>query len=448
VRGELNMPVAWTPTADKPLLLGLLTDVSGSMATSIQNDSRPGRSRLDSLRDSLDDLIARAAKLCVEGVGGNVSPRMRLFAYGFGFGGPLAFFLGGGDSVQDLLSLGSGPESAVGIDELARDWQIYRDHIGGLVPKMGGDTPMTAAFRIAKARVKHELSLRSYSGSPILFVVSDGVPTDASTNDVIELARDLKNAGIVVVSCLLTDDDITKARHLYGTIQDDWPEGARLMFECASFLPDRSPFDAYFVENRWTIERDSKLFTQINTSAVLEEFSKVVLSPLDSGGDGQPTAARSSVRVFVTYSHADAKYLEKDSLLGYLSALENEGVEFFTDRDIAQGELWNDRILGAIKSTDVVLALVSQAFLNSRYCQEVEIAKFLASRAKRGTKILPVILSPCDWRSHNWLVQTQALPRDGKTLEVELKSKGKRQQLFLDVLMSLRTAAQEVRSQA
>lgn len=439
------MPAASAPTADRPLLLGLLTDVSGSMATSIQNDARPGRSRLDSLRESLDDLIARAAKLCIEGVGGNVSPRMRLFAYGFGFGGPLAFFLGGGDSVQDLLGMESDPQPAIGIDELARDWQIYRDHIGKLVPKMGGDTPMTEAFRIAKARVEHELSLRAYSGSPILFVISDGVPTDAPANEVIELARDLKEAGIVVVSCLLTDDDITEARRLYGTVQDGWPDGARLMFECASPLPERSPFDAFFVENRWTIEPGSRLFTQINTSAVLEEFSKVVLSPLDSARDRPSARSTSTVRVFVTYSHADAKYLDKRSLLGYVSALESEGVEFFTDRDIAQGELWNDRIMDAIEETDVVLALVSQAFLNSPYCQEVEIARFLAARAKRGTKILPVILSPCDWRTHDWLSQTQALPRDGKTLEVELRTKGKREQLYLEVLESLRAAAQAVR---
>lgn len=434
-----------TPTADRPLLLGLLTDVSGSMATSIQNDSRPGRSRMDSLRKSLDDLIDKAARLCVEGVGGDVSPRMRLFAYGFGFGGPLAFFLGGGKSVQDLLAIGDSEGSAVGIDELARNWQLYRDHIGSLVPKMAGDTPMAEAFKVAETRFDRELERRPYGGSPILFVVSDGVPTDTSQQDVMAQARRLKRKGITIVSCLLTDADITEPRRLYGAPVDQWPDGARLMFECASELPSRSPFDAYLVENRWTVEHGCRLFTQVNTSALLEEFSKIVLSPLDAGNGGLGDRHDSAVRVFVTYSHADSRYLERDSLLGYLSTLEREGVAFFTDREIAQGDLWNDRIMSAISETDIVLALVSQSFLNSRYCQEVEIASFLSMRGKRGTQILPVILSPCDWRSHEWLSKTQALPRDGKTVELDLRGRGKRDQLFLEVLTSLRSAAQAVR---
>jgi hypothetical protein len=434
------------PTAERPLLLGLLADVSGSMASSVQNDSRPGRSRLDSLRGSLDGLIERAARLSSEGVGGDVSPRMRLFAYGFGFGGPLAYFLGNADGVQDLINLDhSADPRAVGIDRLAGDWKSYRDHIARLVPRMGGDTPMAEAFRIAHQRIRRELANGSYSGSPILFIVSDGMPTDASPAEVVSIANDLRGTGVFVVSCLLTNDDITEPRKLYGSSQDHWPDGAKLMFDCASRLPARSPFDGYLRENQWHVEAGSRLFTQINTSDMLEEFSKVVLSPLASDSERTVAEAGSKVRVFVTYSHSDAKYLERDSLLGYLEALRGEGVDFFTDREIAQGDLWNERILDAIKNTDIVLALVSQAFLNSKYCQEVEIASFLEARSRRGTVILPVILSACDWRSHAWLSQTQALPRDGKTLEKDFRGKGKRDELFLEILESIRSATRAVR---
>lgn len=39
----------------------------------------------------------------------------------------------------------------------------------------------------------------------------------------------------------------------------------------------------------------------------------------------------STIRVFISYSHQDPKYLEDKSLLGYLKGLEQEGVEFWSD---------------------------------------------------------------------------------------------------------------------
>ncbi len=43
-----------------------------------------------------------------------------------------------------------------------------------------------------------------------------------------------------------------------------------------------------------------------------------------------------TVRVFVSYSHADARYLKKNSLLGYLRGLENENVEFRQFQDLRE----------------------------------------------------------------------------------------------------------------
>ncbi|MDG4791784.1 hypothetical protein O7626_38880 [Micromonospora sp. WMMD1102] len=324
----MTLPPNSGPTADRPMLVGLLADVSASMMTSIQNRSGAGGSRLDSLRTALDDLIASAAKHCVEGVGGRVSPRLRLFAYGFGFGNPLAFLLGdGGAKVRDLLDLDNGHPSAVGIDQLARNWTTYRDHISGLVPSMFGDTPMALAFREAEQRFRVELASGSYTRPPVLFVVSDGEPTDEPAAAVRKIADRLKAAGVTIVSCLLTDEDLTEPRRLYGAAQPDWPAGARLMFDCASVLPPGSPFDAYLTENRWPVEAGGRLFTQINQSEVLAEFSKVALSPLRQPVTADPR--QRPIRVFVTYSHQDARYLDQDSLLGSLAGLRSEGFEFF-----------------------------------------------------------------------------------------------------------------------
>jgi hypothetical protein len=51
-----------------------------------------------------------------------------------------------------------------------------------------------------------------------------------------------------------------------------------------------------------------------------------------------------TVKVFVSYSHQDPRYLEKDSLLGFLRGLEKEGVAFWTDLQIPAGSDWDEEI--------------------------------------------------------------------------------------------------------
>ena len=113
-----------------------------------------------------------------------------------------------------------------------------------------------------------------------------------------------------------------------------------------------------------------------------------------------------AVKVFVSYSHQDAEYLKYDSLLGFLKGLEKDGVEFWDDRRIRPGELWDEVIKTNLEEARIALVLVSQFFLDSAYCQNVEIEHCLA----RKTHLFPIILSPCDWQRHDWLSRRQFLP--------------------------------------
>jgi len=152
----------------------------------------------------------------------------------------------------------------------------------------------------------------------------------------------------------------------------------------------------------------------------------------------------SAVKVFVSYSHEDKKYLAKRSLLGYLRGLEQDGVEFWTDQQIKAGQLWDEVIKTQIQLSDIALVLVSQAFLDSKYCQDVEIKQFLAQ-----TKYLfPVILSPCEWQRHDWLARRQFLPGGDKTIETHYKSTGDRKGLFLDIRTQLRDIIHSARLSA
>jgi hypothetical protein len=114
--------------------------------------------------------------------------------------------------------------------------------------------------------------------------LSDGEPTDAAPEEITSLARELHDEEVLIISCYVTDEDLTEPRRLYGSSQVGWPDPALLMFDCASVLPSDSPYEKYLKEYRWILETRSKLFTQVNRSDVLKEFMNVVLSPLDDDG--------------------------------------------------------------------------------------------------------------------------------------------------------------------
>ena len=142
---------------------------------------------------------------------------------------------------------------------------------------------------------------------------------------------------------------------------------------------------------------------------------------------------KKKIKIFISYSHQDDEYLQKNSLFGFLEGLEQEQIEFWMDKEIKTGELWDDEIKQQIQCCDIALVLVSQGFLDSRYCQDEEIKNFLA----RKTFLFPVILSPCDWQRHEWLARRQFLPGREQTIEEHFRDEGKRKRLFLKIRQQL-----------
>jgi len=145
-----------------------------------------------------------------------------------------------------------------------------------------------------------------------------------------------------------------------------------------------------------------------------------------------------ALEVFICHHHDDDRYLEDDSLLGYLKGLENDGTaSFWHDARIVTGELWDDDIKAHISTSAIALILVSQWLLNSEYVMNEEVPRFLKKREEEGMVIFPVILSACDWQSHDWLSKTQFLPERGN-IESDFRESGKRKELFLKILRDLR----------
>ena len=272
------------PTVEAPLLVGILVDVSASMFYSANNLSNEKQNRFQDFQKAFDNLIATAEKKIQEKVDGRIEPLVKIFALGFGFNNPIAIMLGDkGESVRNLLSLKDTSSLTVGIDKLIQNKKLHENNIEDLAFSMFGDTPMREAFQEAEKILEKELKQYPYSKPPILFVISDGMPSDAKSSVIIEIAERLKNKGVLIISCYITNQDVTKPRHLYQATDEDWEDGAKLMFNCASKIPLGSPYLSHFFEFKWEIEEDAHLFTQINQSEqseMLSEFIESVISSL------------------------------------------------------------------------------------------------------------------------------------------------------------------------
>jgi hypothetical protein len=376
------------PSTENPLLAGLLVDVSGSMRSAIENKSGGTLNRLQSFQAALGDLATKAQQLSSRDVG----DRLLLFAYGFGFGNPLSIIFGrSGPAVRDLLDGARPGESTIGISELATKWNYFKSHVEGQAFHMFGATPMLEGFQIVTRRFRDEQQRRKFAG-PVLFILSDGEPTDATAEQVIAVAHALKEDGVLIVSCFVTDRDITATRSLYGTPQPNWPAAATLMYEVSSRIPDDSAFYTYLREHNWNMEPNAHLFSQVNQSQVLSEFLQMLVSPLQNATVAKPSTA--GVNLFVSYSHKDTHWLER--LKVQLSPLiRNQKIDLWDDQRIRAGSHWRKEIDAALAQASAAILLVSPDFLASDFIQEVELPSLLHSAQQRGTRILPLIVAPC-----------------------------------------------------
>jgi hypothetical protein len=186
---------------------------------------------------------------------------------------------------------------------------------------------------------------------------------------------------------------------------------------------------------------------QRQTRVRVAEYSRAAAGTPAAATLPPPAVERGDrVRVFVSYSHEDAKYLKAGSLVEYVSGgLRSDGFDFWFDERIRGSDLWDDRIRQEMERADIALVLVSQSFLNSRYSQETEIRTFIDAARERGLRIYPVILRKCDWKTQPWLVVTQFQPRDGKTVEGSFRTRAARDGLFLTILEELRQIGSDLR---
>ena len=108
----------------------------------------------------------------------------------------------------------------------------------------------------------------------------------------------------------------------------------------------------------------------------------------------------SPVRAFLSYAHEDSAW--RDRVLKQLGWLVNSGqLKAFDDRQIKPGEQWDPRIRAELEAASIIVVLISEHFVGSRYCTIEELVRAV-ERQRSGTADLVAIY--CDW------VDLEALP--------------------------------------
>lgn len=182
--------------------------------------------------------------------------------------------------------LRSAGDTTLDIDELADSWQGDSSSWNDAAQLIFGDTPMKEALNKILARFKVEMQERvSLNPMPVLVLVSDGEPTDG---DPIPLAQSLRDLGVTIISCYITDRDLVNTRTLFGQSEPAWPTGAQIMFKIASEIPDDSPLTRYLLRNGWSIRENPKAFVQANHSQVFQELMGMAMSPVEAGQELLP----------------------------------------------------------------------------------------------------------------------------------------------------------------
>ena len=161
------------------------------------------------------------------------------------------------------------------VDEKELSKERGRELLQNIEPYIYGRTPFYKS--IEKAIELFQASSFS-SHKKLLFILSDGDPTDGETTDRDQVVQKLTEAGVTVVSCFVTDSEQVEPKRLFSRMRPLWKPGEKFMFSLSSKLSTQSLPRTIFVDRGWTIDITNNvthLFLQVNHPDHLREACEV-----------------------------------------------------------------------------------------------------------------------------------------------------------------------------
>jgi serine/threonine protein kinase len=149
------------------------------------------------------------------------------------------------------------------------------------------------------------------------------------------------------------------------------------------------------------------------------------------------------ISIFISYCHEDAPAIEKLGIIPYLRELENDGCDVWSDHNLGTGDDWRRVLTDRLLRSDVLVPLVTQPYLRSHYCRDVEVKSFWDRRTSEGVVIFPIMVAPSNWQSVEWLSTTQFSPRTGTMLKMR---RVRRDELMIGAIQELRSIVSRLRA--
>ncbi len=119
------------------------------------------------------------------------------------------------------------------------------------------------------------------------------------------------------------------------------------------------------------------------------------------------------IKIFIAYSHKDEEDLK--FLSNHLATLKRNGIiEEWSDKKITAGKEWENKIDENLKSSNIIIFLISSDFIASDYCVDIEAKEALLMHKTKKATVIPIIIRHCDWKS--LFGEIQALPEKSKPI--------------------------------
>lgn len=103
-----------------------------------------------------------------------------------------------------------------------------------------------------------------------------------------------------------------------------------------------------------------------------------------------------SLKIFISYSQSDKEY--KNDLLSFLEPMVSDNeINIWHDQELLASDEFDTKIKEKLAECDIIIFLLSQRFINSKYCREIEEAIALEryNNDNDRLRIVPIVLSPC-----------------------------------------------------
>lgn len=146
-----------------------------------------------------------------------------------------------------------------------------------------------------------------------------------------------------------------------------------------------------------------------------------------------------ALKAFISYSHADEQH--KNRLTQFLVMLKRNGVlESWDDRQLLAGDKLDQEIERQLHAADVVILLVSQDFISSYYCYEIELSKTFAMINEGVSRVIAIIVDHCTWGDTS-IKEFVLLPKDAKPV-VDFENQN---QAWLQVSEAIRDVCKDIK---